>query len=203
MFEFDEELFKDYYAGLLDSLFIRLKFVGRVINEDFAIPAGIMRETAFLQLRMCYETIAIGAIVAHNGTGQIDRLRREYKPASIFDELSKLNPAAFPEAVTVQNSAGSKKLVPIKPQLSRDILVSAHCKCGAELHHRSLKWTESTERPISPADFFASYADKLRIQKNAIRTHMWVHMYRLPSGQIWIGDMRNAETTGSVVVRAS
>src|SRR5215207_6975630 len=66
------------YADLLGEAKIRIGIINHFITGKAELPGPLIRESAFLQLRMLCELIALGCLVAHGDITRRTKLRKEW-----------------------------------------------------------------------------------------------------------------------------
>jgi hypothetical protein len=82
------------YADLLEEAKIRIFSIDAAINGRTALPAPLVREYSYLQLRMLCELIALGCLTAHGEikATQAAKLQKEYAADEIIKRLEDLHP---------------------------------------------------------------------------------------------------------------
>src|SRR5215204_5499335 len=78
------------YADLLGEAKIRIGIINHFITGKAELPGPLIRESAFLQLRMLCELIALGCLVAHGDITRRTKLRKEWSAYRII--AGKLTP---------------------------------------------------------------------------------------------------------------
>lgn len=92
----------EVYKGLMVEVKERNKALSRILENHGGLGATIVRECAYLQLRMMCELVALGCVVAHDEltSTQLKRLRKTYHAAEILDALEKYHENFFPRRAT-------------------------------------------------------------------------------------------------------
>jgi len=130
----------DLYANLMEEAKARLVSIQTVVNER-KFPAQIIREFAYLQLRMLCELIALGCLVAHGDikATQTKKLREEHKAGKIVAALETLHPNFYPQPYAQTVVPGGFQLAPLqKSFLTKREMLILHGRCGDYLHRGSL-----------------------------------------------------------------
>ena len=72
------------YADLLGEAKIRIGIINHFITGKAELPGPLIRQSAFLQLRMLCELIALGCLVAHGDITRRTKLRKEWSAYRII-----------------------------------------------------------------------------------------------------------------------
>jgi hypothetical protein len=128
----------DLYATLMDEAKIRALSIN-TIGHAAILPYPLVREYAYLQLRMLCELIALGCLVAHGDITQTKYFQRDaYKADEILKRLEELNENFYPIPVRpIPRKDGRIEMHPHPPDfdfLTKDDLISLYAKCGDILH---------------------------------------------------------------------
>ncbi|MGA7124937.1 MAG: hypothetical protein WBZ19_01415, partial [Chthoniobacterales bacterium] len=86
------------YANLLEEAKIRIASIEAVISGRAGLPAPLVREYSYLQLRILCELIALGCLTAHGDikATQAPKLQKEYAADVIIKRLENLHPNFYP-----------------------------------------------------------------------------------------------------------
>ncbi|HUZ65974.1 MAG TPA: hypothetical protein VMU82_19895, partial [Acetobacteraceae bacterium] len=115
------------------------------------LPAAIIREHCFLQIRMICELIALGCLVAHGDIEKATRLKKVWETGKIIDELEKLHPDFFPKAMRQEQDQFGKDhhgLHGKEDTLTKEAFLKMYRECGGYLHKGSLKNLLKHNSPI-------------------------------------------------------
>jgi len=85
------------YADLLGEAKIRIGIINHFITGKAELPGPLIRQSAFLQLRMLCEFIALGCLVAHGDITRRTKLRKEWSAYRII--AGKLTPRLLSIAI--------------------------------------------------------------------------------------------------------
>jgi hypothetical protein len=138
------------YANLMEEVKVRVESINKSLMGSLAVPAPILREFCFLQLRMICELIALGCLVAHGDIEAATKLKGDYAADKIINELKKLHPDFYPKPVKKENDyKNSCHVTDITIGfLTRDELVTLTRKCGMVLHRGALKELLSSKNTV-------------------------------------------------------
>src|SRR5215207_6344041 len=84
------------YADLLGEAKIRIGIINHFITGKAELPGPLIRQSAFLQLRMLCELIALGCFVAHGDITRRTKLRKEWSAYRIIEALENLHQDFYP-----------------------------------------------------------------------------------------------------------
>jgi len=132
----------DLYGGLMAELKARAESINTAIGLTATIPAPLLREYGYLQLRMMCELVALGCLVAHGDipATHAKSLQKAYDAADIFKALDALHPDFFPVPVKSRQVAGVFHLDKSdEPHLTKSDLVQLYGRCGDVLHKGSVR----------------------------------------------------------------
>lgn len=133
----------DIYRGCMEEIKIRLDAISRVLTAIRAepnAPDGFMQaEFAFLQFRLVCELIAAATIAAHQPYGLSDELLESWNAELALLELSRLNPQAFPRAVTMTRHSEGVHFDFVPDALTKRGLVRHYKKCARVLHRGAIR----------------------------------------------------------------
>jgi hypothetical protein len=188
-----QEPLRRLYCALMEELKRRRDIIYRIAT--FKLPGEISIELCFLQLRMICELIALGCLAAHGDipATKTGKMRKEYKPDAILNELERLHPSFYPVPGRQILSPDGK---PIKvqgvtdPHLTRSELLTLWIECGKHLHRGSMK---NIDRPFV-VDF-----NQISEWDRKIATLLNHHQIQLQDDRYMLWVMMNEKTTGNVV----
>jgi hypothetical protein len=160
----------DLYAALLEEAKIRIASIDATISGRAGLPAPLVREYSYLQLRMLCELIALGCLTAHGEikATQAAKLQKEYSADRIIKRLEELHPNFYPHAIHLT-------ITPLPPPghvhfdrlksgfLTKAELITLYGKCGDHLHRGSLKRLLASARQTQPPNFadIAAWTNKI------------------------------------------
>lgn len=186
------------YAGLLEEVKARIAAIDAGTSGSLALPAPIVREHCFLQLRMSCEIIALGCLIAHGDITETQsrKLRKEWAADKIMDELEKLHPDFYPRPVTQIPREGGWHFDPVKEHpLPKADLLKLYYRCGSVLHRGSVKKIISERMPL-----VINYPE---ITAVAQRVHdlLRLHLLLMRDGKhVFVAMLRNADDNNRVQV---
>jgi hypothetical protein len=132
-----DEKAMNLYKSLMEEAKIRALSIN-TIGHAALLPYPLVREYAYLQLRMLCELIALGCLAAHGDITQTKYFQREaYKADEILKRLEGLHQQFYPVPVWPKFSPGHVHLEAHPPGfdfLSKDDLLQLYGKCGDVLH---------------------------------------------------------------------
>jgi hypothetical protein len=147
------------YANLMEEVKIRFGCLNHAANGRTGLPAPIVREFMYQQLRFLCEVMALGCLVAHGDLAvvQTHKVGRAYSADEILKKMSELRPYFYPYPIkqTLLNpgvSFGKRHYsitgIALSP-LPRDELLAIYAKSHKHLHRGNLKkLLASTEAPL-------------------------------------------------------
>lgn len=186
------------YANIMEEIKIRIAAIDAGTGGLLSLPATIVREHCFLQLRLICELVALGCLTAH---GDIDaaqkRLRKEWAAEKICDELEKLHPDFFPQPV-LQGRIGSghHSLEAIKPHpFPKSEFLKIYGRCGDVLHRGNVKKLISQKSPIE-----VHYPDITALAQKVVNL-LQVHIVVMLGGStVFLCVLRNGNDNDRVQV---
>lgn len=142
------------YCDLMTEVKIRAAAITAVVSGPFKlIPAQVLYELCYLQLRMICELIALACLVAH---GDIDatktkKLQKAYSADFITGALEKLHPAFYPRpSRQIVNDRGGISVEEITADyLSKAEFKRLYGECGDILHRGNIRNMKGHIRPKS------------------------------------------------------
>jgi hypothetical protein len=86
------------YANLMEEVKIRFGCLNHAANGRTGLPAPIVREFMYQQLRFLCEVMALGCLVAHGDLAvvQTHKVGRAYSADEILKKMSELRPYFYP-----------------------------------------------------------------------------------------------------------
>jgi hypothetical protein len=131
--------FADVYAQLLNEARDRLNSIP-VIRRELApwVPAHVIDESAYLQLRIICELITIGCLVAHGDISatRVGKLLSANRPTVIMPEMGKLHPHFYPVPFNMDGETYTELKSGF---LTQSDLLDLYGECGDALHRGTLK----------------------------------------------------------------
>lgn len=128
------------YRALMSEARYRIEAFNHIFAGNTGLAEALVMELCFLQLRMLCETIALASLVIHESISQIAlnrKLSTEWHAEKIIDELEKLHPQFFPQAVEYQNKHVQGNVRP--NAITKDEVVKLYGICGRYLHRGTAK----------------------------------------------------------------
>jgi hypothetical protein len=145
------------YADLMEELKIRFDCVNHAAHGRTGLPAPIIREFLYQQLRFVCELVAVSCLVAHDDIRALKshKIGRAYSADEILDKMTALRPHFCPNAVRetkVESLPGGKRnhfIEGVNPSpLAREDLIALYAKTHKRLHRGSLKALLSAATPF-------------------------------------------------------
>ncbi len=128
------------YLSVMEEVKARAFSINTATNVPNGLPAPLIREYCFLQLRMLCELIALGCLVAHGDIKEAQSLQTKWHPAVILKELERLHPDFYPVPVKPVFSPNAVHLDDVDSDfLTKPELLALYGRCGDELHMGNLK----------------------------------------------------------------
>jgi hypothetical protein len=131
--------FAQIYARLLDEARNRLNSIPTIRRELGPwVPTYVTDESAYVQLRMVCELIAIGCLVAHGDipVTRVGKLLSAKYPTVIMLEMEKLHPDFYP----IPFDQDGEIFTELKTGfLTKPDLLALYDECGNALHRGTLK----------------------------------------------------------------
>lgn len=134
-----QEVINTYHA-LMSDLCVRNTALNSLLENRGGLPPSIVRECAYLQLRMMVELVALGCVVAHDDVTQsrLKELRKTYHAAQILDRLEGYDTSFFPQAVLRERVGDGYHLTRVIGTLEKPELKKMWEACGRYLHRGSV-----------------------------------------------------------------
>ena len=195
----DQKSREALYRRLMEEIKERMDILKQFCVEDprpkHGLPHARAQEFCYLELRFVCELIALASLVAHGDIAATKhpKLRKEYKPGVILDEMLRLNPDFYPRACD-QRLDEKGRLAGWS--IARDPLTQKHLnelwiESGRFLHRGNINDIESEKRP----DFY-----RLTQWHNKIRRLLNIHIVCLVDRKTAFCVVLNEEQTGGVVM---
>jgi hypothetical protein len=148
------------YADLMDEAKAKFAAIDAAINGRLGLPAALVREFGFLQLRLLCELIALACLTAHGDIKEArsSKLNKEYAADKIIEKLAELHPNFYPRPIWIyaqhqgpptpyRDSPG----VHIEPRecvhLTKEELPTLYGMCGNFLHRGTSRKLASSRSP--------------------------------------------------------
>ena len=153
------------YQDLMVELKARAESINAVTGLSATIPAPLLREYGYLQLRMMCELIALGCLVAHGDipATHTKSFQKAYDPADIFRKLEALHPDFYPVPIKPEKTPDGWHFDQYdKPYLTKSELIRLYGKCGDVLHKGSVrKLLNGKVQPVVNFDDINEWGQKL------------------------------------------
>lgn len=185
------------YANIMQEVKIRLLALNGVLANPALLPDRIVYETAYTQIRISCELVALGCLVAHGdiaGARSSD-IMKDYHASKIFRALGRMHPDFFPTSHTVSvGNDGVKTLSVRTDTMQKTDLIKLYETCGSLLHRGSLKELLTEKGPFQKSfPEPASYAQ-------GVLGLLSEHHIRTISGQFLLCSLENPASPGNVSV---
>jgi len=141
----------------MEELKIRFNCANHVAHGHAGLPAPMVREFLYQQLRFMCELIALSCLVAHGDIAALKshKIGRAYSADDILDRMTALRAHFYPIPVreisvtSMSSGARTHNLQAVNPSpLSKDDLIGLYGKTHKYLHRGSLKAILSTDTPF-------------------------------------------------------
>jgi hypothetical protein len=154
------------YANLLEEAKIRIASIEAAISGRAGLPAPLVREYSYLQLRMLCELIALGCLTAHGDIKDTHttKLQKEHAADTIIKRLEILHPNFYPHAIRLTVSPGHVHFDRLESGfLTKVELIKLYTRCGEHLHRGSLKRLLATTQQTQSPNFddIANWTNKI------------------------------------------
>jgi hypothetical protein len=150
------------YASLLEEAKGRIASIDAAISGRVPLPAQLIREYSYLQIRMLCELIALGCLIAHGDIAATHTvtLRKAWSADKIIRRLEKLHSNFYPHPIRLTVTPGHVHFDRLESGFltKGELLNLYNQKCGEELHRGSLTDLLATTQQTSSQDF-ADIAD--------------------------------------------
>lgn len=160
-------------------------------------------ESAYLQLRMICELIALGCLAVHNDieATKSGKLRKEWSASKLMDRLEKLHPDFYPRpSKQIIDSEGKpSQIEPITSgYLTKDELKTLNGECGNFLHRGTLKSILSgSAKRASKFNTILNWKTKIMTLLNHHQISVihsdyeyWVGMSEKTTGRVFWAEMK-------------
>jgi hypothetical protein len=138
------------YKSIVEEAMLRLHSIPAMIDHAPGLRPTLVREFAFLQLRLVCELIALGCLVCHGdlSASQSKRLQKSYVPAEILARLGELHPDFYPvPGSPIRTETGLHLDDYKRPFMTKADLIALWSKCGDHLHKGNLRKFLRTKDP--------------------------------------------------------
>jgi hypothetical protein len=136
----------------MEEVKVRIQYTETALLGKLFIPSQIVRESAYLQLRLICELIALGCLVMHGDLKSVreKRFMKAYDAAKIIEGLEALHSHFYPMPITTEDvTPKHKHLTPIETGfLTKADLIALYGKSGDFLHRGNLKKLLKAKMPI-------------------------------------------------------
>jgi len=144
------------YRQLLDEAKIRILSVQKLIERATGLVDPISVDSAYLQLRMLCELVALACLIAHGDVEakMNNTQKKQYAADAIFKMLADIHPDFYLHPVECSRTLdGGLHLEPIKKGfLTKTELIALYRYCGEKLHRGSLAKFRSTSPQSHASD---------------------------------------------------
>lgn len=144
------------YRSLMVEIKYRTEAIDAILAGQVPLRAKIAEETAYLQLRMICELIAIGCLIIHGDlSAKKADLLKSYKADWILNVLDKMHPKFFPVALEDKDTEANPPGWVHKTTgfLTRSELVELYNRhAGDRLHRGSARNILKTDKPLQFQD---------------------------------------------------
>jgi hypothetical protein len=93
------------YANLMEEVKVRFNCINHAVEGRMGLPAPIVREFLYQQVRFLCELTALSCLVAHGDMAilQTHKVGRSYSADEILNRMTKLRPHFYPVAVRAKS----------------------------------------------------------------------------------------------------
>jgi hypothetical protein len=155
------------YASLLEEAKGRIASIDTAISGRMHLPAQLIREYSYLQIRMLCELIALGCLIAHGDivAAHTETLRTAWSANKIIRRLEKLHSNFYPHPIHLSVTPGHVHFDRLESGflIKGELLELYNKECGKELHRGSLTDLLTAKKQTSPQDFvdIAQWTNKI------------------------------------------
>jgi len=185
------------YKRLMKEIRKRIDATEAIINRETGLEARFARESAYLQLRMICEAIALGCVNAHEGLSELrsGKLQKSYAADQIVNVLAGLHDRFYPQPIIVAGKVAGRTDVRDHDieHLTKEDLKTLYWKCGNVLHRgtpKSLIAGEAIEK-----DWIAFVMKQGQLIINLLANHTLVMkgdqrsvFCNFVTDKVWIGN---------------
>jgi hypothetical protein len=193
-----------FYCNLMQEIKIRDNSIGELSRS--LIPAQIVYESSYLQLRMICELIALACLVAHGDIPAVatKKMQKILEADQIIRRLSDIHPDFYPRPM--QESAGdTHKLLDVTDGfLTKENLIHLYTLAGGRLHRGPLK---DARIKFNPNKVSLAQVQRWRNRIVKLLQHHWIKLHdcddqigvqmrelrQIPAWTYW--GRKNSETT--------
>ena len=138
------------YFHIMTEVKVRIDAINTATNGKLPVPAPLVREFCYLQMRMICELIALGCLIAHGDIEETksNRFQDEYNADRIMRRLGELHPDFFPKPLRENARTGRVISFDNGPAITQGDLIKLYHECGDVLHRGRLKKLLKQKEPI-------------------------------------------------------
>lgn len=200
MFEDKHQQALSTYSNLMVEARSRLSWIEHIAGGKTGLDAVVARESAYLQIRLTCELIALGCLVAHGdieGT-QTPKLQKQWSASAIFVELEKLHPDFFPNPRQLKSvGPGQWHFDHVAHDyLDKERFIALYGRTGDVLHRGNLKGI------VSGKNALVSDLAPVRAEFEALLGLLLIHEMALLNGDRFVCQLNNADGLVQVLVGA-
>ncbi len=180
------------YFNVMTEVKVRIDAINAGTNGKLGLPAPIVREFCYLQMRMICELVALGCLIAHGDIEETrsNKLQGEYNAHRIIDRLGELHPDFFPKPIRTKHRVVGKFIqFDDGPAITQKDLIELYHECGEVLHRGRLKKLLKQKSPVQ-----VHYPD---ITKKAqkLADLLSIHVVRMIGGQmVFLCQLQTSDT---------
>lgn len=140
----------EVYRNLMVEVRFRIDAIDSILTGNLRLRARIAEESAYLQLRIICEIIAIGCLIIHGDlSAKTANLRKTWQADRILKVLADMHPKFFPEALESEDLATDPAEWVAKTEgfLTRKELIALYTKHSGGKLHRGTVHALSNDAP--------------------------------------------------------
>jgi len=162
-----------FYCELMQEIKIRDQGIAELSHAP--VPAQIAYESAYLQLRMICELIAIACLVVHGDIpATTQKMKKTWEADQIIKRLSEIHPESYPHPV-MPNKDDKFRLVAVDSGfLQKSELLHLYGRCGDKLHRGTVK---NARHRISPRNVTFTQIQAWREKITRLLQHHWIVLF--------------------------
>ena len=184
------------YKALMLEVRARNEALDLILENSSGLGPIVVRECAYLQIRIMCELVALLDEVAHDDLTrtQLKALRKTYHAANILDALERHHEGFFPRATTRKRSGVGHHIEFVEGQLDKGGLKALWEKCGRYLHRGTVNQL-SKPQPVEK-----DFAD-VRAAQSALGDLLNQHVISIRISERWLlCDMRSGPNGRDLMV---
>ena len=143
---------RETYQALMIEAKARAMSINTLVNDQRGIPSPLVREYAFLQIRMLCEIIGLACLVAHGDLVEksSNKLKKAYSPGEIIAALDLLHDDFFPVPIDPKKTATGWHMAECTggPFLAKSEIAKLWARCGDILHRGNLSRVLKKQNPV-------------------------------------------------------